>query len=180
MSITKKLTKKELRNIKMNVFRTGSDYMLGPPEICNALVNPKTSDYDYFLSFESNAPSFSEGIKGLLDAAKNYAYEGFMWAVREIYRQQKNHELDDLQVWHISGFPGSSGTRLQGFHATNEYLEKEFVIFASESAVIENVTYEETIPEGVAVALWMDCTADHNLLMVPSEYNQIERHGVGA
>jgi len=177
MNEIRKLSENEKRNISMNVFRAGSEYMLAPPEIRNALVNPKASDYDYFISFESNAPTFTEGIKGLLDAAKTCAYEGFMWAVREIILQQKNFDLDATQAWYISGFPGSSGTRLRGFHAN---AEETFVILDPENTVVEKITYEESIPEGVTVALWMDYSTGHSLLMLPSEYKKSERYGAAA
>lgn len=53
-------------------------------------------------------------------------------------------------------------------------------IINPETAVIEKVTYEETIPAGVSVVLWVDYYAGHSLLMLPSEYQNIERLGVAA
>jgi hypothetical protein len=180
MSEIRKMTEKEQRNLNMNVFGTESSYMNGPREICNALVNPHESEYDYFISFEPNALSFTEGIKGLLDAAKSRAFEGFMWAVKEINRQQQNLDLDGFQIWHISGFSGSAGTRLRGFNATVCDKEETFVMHDPRNVVVEKITYEDTIPEGVTVALWMNYSSGHNHLMLPSEYKNTERLGTAA
>jgi len=175
------LSAEEKKNLSANVFYwSPKDYLHGSPEICEALLSPKSSSYDYFMTFEPNAPSFTEGVKGLIEAGVKCGFEGFKWAVKEIISQQKNHSLDTEQVWHVSGLSGSTRTRLEGYHGGMDDWSKDSQnrIPDLSNKVVMATSYDESLPEGVSVVLWVTNVAGSSVILLPSEFEGFEKKGV--